>query len=581
MASTGFLSEFPAVATEDWESMIRASVAGPDYPTKLIWQPEEGLAVKPYYRAEDLRELNHLAALSGEFPYVRGVRASGDWRIREEIDAREAEQANRSAQDAIAAGAEEISFHDLAISQQADLVRLSANLERVPLRLHGVSPESAGIIAEWLRAFPNGAQLSTDFDPLMDLDTSRELCTNFPGSRLLSLSAESYEESGAGAIEQIAFLLSAGAEFLDGMLNRGVSAAAAAGALSFSFSIGSKFFIEVAKFRAFRLAWSRIVGSFGGDSESAKTVIYARTARWNETAYDPHVNILRATTEAMSAIVGGADSISVGPFDECCHRPDQASRRLARNVQLVLKHEAGLARVADPLGGAYMIEALTSKIATKAWKLFQELEGGGGHSKAKATGMIDSIVQRRSADRSKAASQRKLVLTGTNRFANPSEKGLGRIDPELLNGASRVAQSFEETRLRSERAAANGRSPKISLARFGDPKMSDARAQFAADFLACAGLCAEICACQSPKEIAEIEADLIVLCSSDPEYFHVAEELMQILGQRSRDTHVAVAGNPKSAEELKQLGIVEFIHLGSNAPEVLTSIQRKLGIEGR
>jgi len=580
MASAGFLSEFPAVATEDWESSVRASIGGSDYPAKLIWHPEEGLAVKPYYRAEDLRELNISNAQPGEFPYMRGARTSGDWRIREEIDATDAEQANRSALDAIAAGAEEISFCGFTLSQQTDLVRLLANLQRIPLRFHGTSLHSAGMIADWLRAFPYGGQVSADLDPLIDLDISAGLCSKCPDSRLLSLSAEEFEESGVGAIEQIALLLSAGAEFLDRMLDRGVSIAESAGTLGFSFSIGSNFFIEVAKLRAFRLAWSRIVESFGGDSESARAVIYARTARWNETVYDPHVNILRATTEAMSAIVGGVDSITVAPFDECYRRADQASRRLARNLQLVLKHEAGLARVADPLGGAYMIEAVTSEIATSAWRSFQGLEAGGGYNKAKAAGLVDLIVHRRRADRSKAASQRKVVLTGTNRFANPIEEGLGLIEPEMPNCTSRVARSFEEIRLRSEKALANGRSPKIALARFGDPKISDARAQFAADFLACAGLHVDVRACKTSKEISEIEADLIVLCSSDPEYLCVAEELMKFLEQRNRNTLVAIAGNPKSSEDLKRLGILEFIHLGSNTPEVLTKIQQKLGIGG-
>lgn len=580
MASAGFLSEFPAVATEDWESAIRASMPGQEYPGKLIWNPEEGLAIKAYYGAEDLRNLDFLAAHPGEFPYARGNRPGGDWRIREELDAADPEEANRSALAAIAAGAEEVSFSAIRLAGHPDLARLLANLEQIPLRFEGLSRQSASMAADWLCAVSGAAPFSADLDPLTNLEISAELCCDFRESRLLSLSAAEHEESGLGATEQIAFLLSAGVEFLEGMLQRGVDIALATAALGFSFSTGPKFFLEIAKLRAFRLAWAEVVQSFGGDAECAKAVIYARTARWNETIYDPYVNLLRATTEALSAVLGGADSIAVGPFDECFRKPDQASRTLARNVQLLLKREAGLAGVADPVGGAYLIEAMTHQIATKAWSLFQELEAGGGYTKAKAVGKIDSIVQRRRADRGTAASERKLMLTGTNRFANPGEDGLSRIEPGVVDSVSRVAVVFEELRLRSEKAALKGKSPKILLARFGDAKMGDARAQFAADFLACAGLCAEVLLCATPSGISEVDADLVVLCSSDQEYVQFTEELMLLLEQRDRRPQMAIAGNPQCVEDLKRLGIAEFIHLRSNVSQVLTRLQKKLGIEG-
>lgn len=579
MASDRFLSEFPPVPTEDWESAIRESVAGPELPAKLIWHPEEGPAVKPYYRAEDLAGLTFLHAVPGEFPYVRGARGTGDWRIREGIDAADPAQANRTALDAVAAGSDEIEFRGFDISGQADLARLVANLERHPLRLHGLSHDSGGVEV-CLRAISACDHVSADLDPFGNLDASAELCCEFPNQRLLSISAEEYEESGVGVIEQLAFLLSAGAEFLDEMVQRNVSIERAAGGLGFAFSVGPKFFVEVAKLRGFRLAWSRVVESFGGDAESAKPVMYARTARWNETVYDPHLNILRATTEAMSAVVGGADSVAVAPFDQSYRKPNEASRRLARNLQLVLKHEAGLARVTDPLGGAYLIEALTNKIAIEAWKLFQQLEAGGGYSKVKSEGTVDSVVRRMRADRSTAASQRKLVLTGTNRFANVNETALERIESGISEGESRVARDFEAIRLRTEKAAAVGRSPKVVLAKFGDAKMSDARAQFAKDFLACAGMGAKSCSCSTAAEIASVDADLIVLCSSDLEYLPVAEQLMQILKQEDRKPCVAIAGNPRCAEDLSRLGIEEFIYLGSHAPKVLMSLQHKLGIEG-
>jgi len=580
MAGSSLLTDFPAVPTEDWESAIRASVAGADYPAKLIWNPEEGLAVRPYYRAEDLAAVRFLDAAPGKFPYMRGSRASGEWRIREEIGGIEPEQANRCAVEAVAAGSEEIEFSQPRIASHSDLALLLASLSEIPLRFCGLSHESALVLAERFRERPHGSYISADIDPLADLDFSEALLRGSPPNRrMFTVSGEDYEEKGCGAIEQVAFTLSAGVEFLAAMLERRVDLNCCAGSVAFSFAIGPELLLQIAKLRAFRLAWAQVAQSFGISAQAAKPVIYARAAHWNETIYDPHVNILRATTETLSAVLGGSDSISVIPFDACFRKPDETSRRLARNVQLILKQEAHFARVADPLGGAYAVECTTDAIATKAWKVFQELEAAGGFSKAKADGIIDSVLQRREASRKDSANCRRLVLTGTNRFAATSERADGRIDRRRVH--SGAAQDFEEIRLRSERAASQGELPKVLIAEFGDAKMRKARSQFATDFLACAGLSSNTRTFVDPSEVAESDADLIVLCSSDAEYLQFADALMPLLKQRGSEVQVAVAGNPQSAKELQREGIAELIHLRSNAVEVLARLQQKLGIGDR
>jgi methylmalonyl-CoA mutase len=580
MASTSLLSEFPPVRTADWERAIRAAAAGSNAGEKLRWHPEEGLEVKPYYRAEDLDDLTFLKASPGAFPYVRGRRSTGGWRIREEVFARTAEEANRIAVDAVAAGAEEIAFHGVSIASQAELALLLGDLKQVPVRFCGSDPLSARTVGEWLGIHPHGAEISAEMDPLADPSFSAELCGIAPGLRLFTISADDHEERGAGAIAQIAFALSAGVESIDALAERGVSVGRAAKALGFSFAIGPHFLVEIAKLRAFRLTWARAVESFGGDAESARSMVYVRTAHWNETVYDPHVNVLRATTEAMSAVLGGADSISVTPFDACYREPDEASRRLARNVQLILKCEAEFARVADPLGGAYAVEALTNKIATEAWKIFQDVEAAGGYRKAKVDGSFQSIMERNFVDREASVNSRRLVLTGTNRFANANEKLSGPVVGRRVKAREGAARDFEEIRFRTERAAANGDLPEILIAEFGDAKMSGARAQFANDFLACAGLRGKALHVRSPLEVAESNAGLIVLCSSDSEYPPFADSLTKMLAERASRAQLAIAGKPSCLNELKKSDVAEFIHLGCNAVEVLERIQHKLGIEG-
>lgn len=581
MATESLLSEFPAVSTEEWERIIRESVSGAEYASRLIWHAEEGLAVRPYYRSEDLASLAFLDAAPGAFPYVRGYSATGDWHIREEVDFSDPEEANRAACRAIAAGAEEVAFVAARIETSSDIALLLANLNEIPIHFENVNHSGARMLVDRLDKKPHSAPISAGIDPLADLDFTAELLRDAnSGIRLFQIHAESFQESAAGCIEEIGFTLAAAVEFTAEMQERGFEIGKITDSLSFSFAMGADFFLQIANLRAFRMVWAQAVESFGGNEEDAKASIHARTSRWNTTVCDPHVNILRSTTEAISAILGGAGSILVAPFDDCYRPPEESSRRLARNTQIVLKREALLSRVADPLGGSYLIETLTNAIATKAWKLFQELESAGGFRKAKAAGIVGSVLERRVTARDEATATRRVVLTGTNRFADPSETLPNHADPERIGSIRRSARSFEQLRIRTERyAAASARLPRILLAEFGDGKMRKARSQFAVDFFACAGLASETKFFRSPEEIADSDADLIVLCSSDAEYLPVASELVPMLKARESRAGVVIAGNPDGAEQLRTLGIHAFIHVRCNAVEVLSALQRQMGIE--
>jgi methylmalonyl-CoA mutase len=580
MATESLLSEFPPVSTEQWERIIRENVKGPDYASKMIWHPEEGLAVKPYYRAEDLAGLQFLDAKPGDFPHVRSARVSGDWRIREELDIADPEGVNSAACNAIAAGAEEIAFHHTKLESTEDLALLLANLNEIPIHCEGLGRASVELLIERLKSRPHEAGISIDLDPLGDLDHSAQIVRDAPASlKPFVIHADEFQEHAAGAIEEIGFALSAAADFVAEMQVRGLGVDRIAGSLSFSFATGPEFFVQIAKLRAFRMVWAKAVESFGGTHKAARASIHARTAHWNKTIYDPHVNILRATTEVISAILGGADSISCAAFDECYRQPDESSRRLARNTQIVLKQEALLSRVVDPLGGAYMVEVLTNSLASKGWKLFQELQTAGGYQKARAAGVIASVLARRSSGCQQAVDCRQRVLAGTNRFADASEKAHGRVDVGGIGTVPRAAQAFETLRLRTEQfIRETGHQPRILLAEIGDARMRSARSQFAADFVACAGFTTSIQEFEHAEQIADSDADVIVLCSSDAEYLPIAGELLPILRDRNNRANVVIAGNPDSAERLQNLGVANFIHLRCNAVGVLASLQLVMGI---
>jgi methylmalonyl-CoA mutase len=581
MATDHLLQEFPPISTQSWEEVIRKDLKGADYAKKLIWQTPEGLAVKPYYRAEDTAGLEYPEAAPGAFPYARGDRPTGDWRIREEIDAVDPEEANGAALSAVLAGAEEIAFRKASPTNASELDTLFANLDKTPVHFEDAGEPLLHLLIARLKKRPRQSQVSTGFDPLAHLDFAAEVIATAPPAFVpFTIHGETFEESGATAVEEVGFTLAAAIDFMAAMQERSVDADRAAASIAFSFSIGANYFFQIAKFRAFRLMWAQAIESFGGCHESAKAHIHARTSRWNETIYDPHVNILRGTTEAMSAVFGGADSISVAPFDECYKAPDEASRRLARNTQILLKQEALLSRVADPGAGSYCLEVITDFLAREGWKSMREIEAAGGYRNAQADGQIARALEKSLADREKAVSSRRRIFTGTNQHANLSEKALDRVDFSRLGGTRRGAWMYEELRLRTERyAARTGKSPLILLAEIGDARMRSARSGFAANFFGCAGFNIVTQRFDCTDEIAASNADLLVLCSSDAEYLGLATEVIAKLKTLGRETPVIVAGAPDPEGQLQAAGVADFVHIRSNPIEVLTKWQQRLGIK--
>jgi len=574
------LDEFPEVSTKAWEDVILHDLKGADYAKKLIWHTPEGIAVKPYYRAEDIASLN-VDQAPGSFPYLRGTHANGDWRIREEIDAENPEEANHEAQNALAAGAEEICFLNAVVRSASDLGMLLANLQTTPLHFENGDDVLIGLLCERLKSRADSPRLSTGLNPLTSPDFAASIVRCAPLALVpFTVHGPHLEEAGANAVQEIAFTLAAGIEYLADMDARGIDIDRAAASIGFSFTVGASYFFQIAKFRAFRILWAKAVESFGGSREAARTTIHARTSLWNKTIYDPHVNVLRTTTEAMSAVLGGVDSVCVAAFDECYKAPDDGSRRLARNMQLMLKHEALLAQVADPGAGSYFLEAITDSIAREAWKTMQHIDRVGGYRKARAAGELDAALEVQANARETAVATRRRVFTGTNQYANADEKALGRIDESRSTVGKRGAAAYEKLRLRTERhAAATGRTPRVLLAVFGDVKMRAARSTFVSNFFACAGFEIATKQLDGVDGIAADGADLVVLCSSDAEYLDMADALVSAFNAIGRETPVLVAGNPESAEHLRAAGVADFIHIRSIPIEVLTNWQQRLGMK--
>ena len=429
------LDEFAPVPTPAWEEAIARDLKGTDYDKRLVWKTDEGIAVRPYYRAE-----------------------------------------------------------------------------------HITPREPVFASAAWEAAAPGS-------EPVADA------------------SAVEAHEAGATAVQELAFALAAAA------------AAPASPLTTVAFAIGSNHFMEIAKLRAFRLLWAKLAGTRGTGGDLR---IHARTAGENKTLYDPHVNLLRVVTEALSAVLGGCDSLTVTPcrFDE----------HLADNVHHILREESHLDKVTDPGAGSYYVESLTEALAGAAWTQFEQIEAAGGYAPYCASGALDAEVAASRAAKEKAVASRRRVLVGTNTYPNLQERALDAAGG--MPGGWRLAAAFEAIRLRTERhAASTGKTPRVLLLERGDLKMRKARAAFCQNFFGCAGF--EIVHGESLAP-----ADLVVLCSADAEYRALAAEICP-----QATSPVIVAGNPKEQiEALKAAGVADFVHVQSNAVETLTRWQDTLGM---
>jgi len=352
--------------------------------------------------------------------------------------------------------------------------------------------------------------------------------------------------------------------------------------------------MEIAKLRAGRLLWSKIVEAYGPECKcSAKMIVHSETNRFNKTVYDPYVNMLRTQTEAMSATLGGAHSVTVLPFNAIYEETTPFSERIARNQQILLKEESHFDKIADPSAGSYYIETLTESLADQAWELFLAVQDLGGFIAAFKEGFIQAEVKAMAADRDKKIAQRRENLLGTNQFPNFTEEMKADFDGSLFEAVDltaegaevetlkpyRGAQPFETLRYTTDMYARENKRPLAFMLTMGNLAFRKARAQFSCNFFAVAGFDV-----QDNNGFTTVEegvaaakaagADIVVVCSSDDEYAEIVPAVAEQLGEEI----LVVAGAPACADELKAKGITNFIHVKSNILEELKAYQSKLGI---
>lgn len=599
--NSNLFKDFPEVSSSEWKDKVFADLKGADFDRKLVWHTSDGFNVMPYYLQEDIDQLDHIKSGPAEFPYIRGRQSEGNnWKIHQEIQVDgQAKKANKKALDAIKKGATSIGFV-LAENEVLDKNGISELLREIPLPdldLHfkGVADPQSFFkhmikLAEESKLDIASLSGSMDLDPIGELALKGEIdetvfssaadlikiaMQHTPLFKILGVKANLFQNGGASITQELGYGLSMANEYMDRLSAKGLTPAEVMSSMQFTFAVGPNYFMEIAKLRSARWLWSVICKEWGIDPQKINMALHSETATWNLTLYDPYVNVLRGTTEAMSASLGGADSISVKPFDSAYNEENTFSSRVSRNLQIILKEEAYFDKVADPAAGSYYIESLTDSIAEQAWKLFSELENKGGYLEAFKEGVIQEQIDQSLATKKERAAARRDSILGVNQYPNFNEMVLDQYKPETLErsvgettykpiGQYRIAEDFETLRLQTEKS---GKRPKVFLLKYGDPIWMTARAMFAGNFFAVAGY--EIIDSsgfdtieEGIKAAKEAESDIVVLCSSDKEYASIGPVVHEAMKAMSE---IVIAGYPKDCmEDLQQAGINHFIHIKTN-----------------
>ena len=620
-------TEFPPVSTEQWDEVIIKDLKGADYEKKLVWKTHEGFSVRPYYRAENLGDIKSLGEMPGQFPFVRGIKNDNNWLTRQDICLCEGlEKANAEALDILNKGVESLGFiladkKDLSVAEMETLLK-GICISAVEINFRKCCPKHS---AETLKSFlavvkkqgvkPEEVRASFDFSPLHRLTVKGTFCeeksygfladavkavAEYPKIKVINVQAYDFNNAGASLVQELAFGVAIGNEYIAKLVDLGFKAEEVAKRIKFTFGISSNYFMEIAKFRAGRVVWANIVKAWGVDCDCAcKMHVHAVTSRWNQTVYDAYVNMLRGTTETMSAAIAGVDSIEVVPFDDAFRAPGEFSNRIARNVQSVLKEESHFNKIVDPAAGSYYVEELTQSIIDAAWKLFKDVEEKGGYTEAFKAGFVQEQVKAVSDKKDKLLAQRRETLLGTNQFPNFLEKAGDEITKEIVTRdggcccekggceaekmaeplcAYRGAQPFEAMRLATDR---NGRQPMAFMLTFGNLAMCRARAQFSSNFFAVAGIKVvdnnRFSTIEEGVEAAlKAKADIVVACSADDEYLENVPKIAQLIGDKAI---VVVAGDPECRPQLEEQGIKNYIHVKCNVLDTLKEYQKALGVK--
>lgn len=589
-------AEFPDANLEQWHGLVAGvlrksgkEVSGAAAEDALSTALEDGLRTRPLYTAHDTAPA---PGFPGFAPFVRGARAEGStaggWDVRQRHAVADNAAVLTDLENGVTSlwlvagegGIPVASLAEVLDGVYLDLApvvldagdRFAAAAGEL-LRIHDERGTDGKAVRGSLGADPLGHEARTgealDFAPVVPL--ARKCAEEYPGLRALTVDALPYHEAGGSAAQELGSSIATGVAYLRALTEAGLSVEQACAQLEFRYAATADQFLTIAKLRAARRLWARVAEVCGAPGAGAQAQ-HAVVSPVMMTRRDPWVNMLRATIATLAAGVGGAEAVTVLPFDHALGLPDAFARRIARNTSTILVEESHLSRVIDPAGGSWYVERLTDELAESAWRFFRTIERDGGQAAVLRSGRLRTDLATTWAERSKRLAKRREPITGVSEFPYLGEKPVERAPaPEPRSGGLprvRRDEAFEALRARSDaHLAATGSRPRIFLAAIGPAAAHTARLTFAANLFQAGGV--------EPVTEGAFEdsgATEVCLCSSDALYEERADEVAQALRSEGA-RHVFLAGRPGQYS-----GADSYVFAGCDAVAVLTATLDRLGV---
>ena len=590
--------EFATPTREQWLELVDAVLKGASFEQKLVTHTYDGVAIQPLYTAGT----PVVDGLPGVAPFVRGSRAAGQvggWDVRQ----RHADPDPVATNDAILADLERgvtsiwlrVGDGGIAVND-LDRALDGVYLDLAPIVLEIGSDATRAVdalCALWSSrgVLPSAALGNFGLDPAgghVSIDEAVAIahrCSRtYTNVRSLVVDGSAINAGGGSDVDELGCLLALGVTYLRAM-STGEDALdidAALAQLEFCLAASNDQFSTIAKMRAARRLWARVAEVCGASAAAPPMQQHAVTSRAMLTQRDPWVNILRSTVACFAAGLGGADSITVLPFDDAIGLPDSFARRVARNTQAVLIHEANIARVIDPGGGSWYIESLTDDFARTAWRWFQQIEAAGGWEAATTSGLISQQIEHTHDKRALNVARRRQLITGVTEFSDIDEARVTRDRPPITT-VDRYAAPFEALRDRSDAATDVGARPAIFLVNIGPIAAHAARTAFARTFFEIGGIAVPSSgaldnAAAAASAFAASGTTHVVICSSDKLYETHAVAVAKALRDAGAK-RIYLAGNPgDNRDRYVAAGIDEFIYVGCDALDTLGRAIETLGV---
>ncbi len=652
--------EFAPTSYETWKAAAVESLKGGIFEKKLFTKTPEGITLSPIYTEAEAAPYKERLGFPGASDFLRGTKTAGyaeePWKIAQQVEAGDPAEANRVLLEELNKGASAVNFDAEAV-QLNTLGDVETLLNEVQLRYAPLSVYAGATALPLLSAIAKRQQKAGDDAPLTGcvgadpmgeavknggFDSSfdsyvdqmaltlRYALDNAPELKVIYVQSSVYHNGGANAIQEAAAALSTALCYIDALTEKGFTVDEVAEHIRFNFCLGPNFFMEIAKLRAVRVVWAQLMQAYGAGEKAQRIDAFAETSEFTTTLYDPYVNVLRATTQAFSGVVGGVSGMKILPFDAAVRDSDAFSRRIARNIQVMMQEEFNLLSPVDPAGGSWYVETLTGQLGEAIWNQIQKIQAQGGMLAALKAGTIQSEIAATLSDRFKRLATRQDRAVGSNMYPNMSEKPLeGKKTPKAQKSAGKALENvkcamcagkaLEEGATLSDIAASfndgkaeaipaikahrwteqyealrkatedyiekTGDNVKVFLCNMGPIPQHKARADFSASFMEVAhfdvlrnnGFATVD---EAVDAAAASGADVAIICSTDDTYPELVPPIARGIKAKAPGMKVFLAGAP--AAEFKpsydEAGVDEYIHVRANCLAILTNIQKGKGI---